>query len=104
MAQRYERHENQTKGCVAELKVSDWHPTNTLILGLGYRVRTIDCRPFGMADPNRVRRPERTRICRQSCGELAASRNIAASAFIRLQNETSCEKVRYREGGASSVA
>ena len=24
MVQRYERHENQMKGCAAELKVSDW--------------------------------------------------------------------------------
>jgi len=24
LAQRYERHENQMKGCAAELKVSDW--------------------------------------------------------------------------------
>ena len=24
LVQRYERHENQMKGCAAELKVSDW--------------------------------------------------------------------------------
>ena len=35
MAQRYERHENQMKGCAAELKVSDWQMNAFMTLVMG---------------------------------------------------------------------